>query len=150
MGLARRTVLGGLAVTAVAGIGGVALVPLMKPVPGAAEMTPPDVLDAVQSDTILLIDIRRPEEWADTGVPRGAVPIDMRRPDFADAVQQARTGPMQPVALICARGVRSRRMTARLRDAGITPIIDVPEGMLGSFAGPGWLERGLPVDAWTG
>lgn len=36
-------------------------------------------------------------------------------------------------------------MTERLRAAGFTQIIDVPEGMLGSGAGPGWLKRGLPV-----
>jgi rhodanese-related sulfurtransferase len=41
--------------------------------------------------------------------------------------------------------VRSSRLSRTLRDAGYSNVIDVPEGMLGSYAGPGWLERGLPL-----
>ena len=55
----------------------------------------------------------------------------------------------KPVALICARGVRSRKMSVRLQQAGFTNIIDVPEGMLGSGAGAGWIKRGLPVVAYN-
>jgi len=106
---------------------------------------------AAVAGKILLIDIRRPDEWARTGLGEGAVPIDMRREDFVDALL-ARTGGARnvPVALICARGVRSRHMTERLNAAGFTQIIDVPEGMLGSGAGPGWLRAGLPIVDWTG
>ena len=76
----------------------------------------------------------------------GAIPIDMRRPDFTDALRAEIVGREDvPVALICARGVRSARLSQRLAEAGFTNIIDVPEGMLGSGAGPGWLKRGLPV-----
>lgn len=93
-----------------------------------------------------MIDIRRPDEWARTGVAEGAYPLDMRRDDFIEAlamlVDEQRD---QPIALICARGVRSDRMSARLRQAGFDRIIDVPEGMLGSAAGPGWIARDLPV-----
>ncbi len=101
---------------------------------------------------ILLIDIRRPEEWRATGIGAGAHPIDMRRDDFAEALTQIarQNGGDRPIALICARGVRSARLANRLADAGWERIIDVPEGMLGSAAGPGWLERDLPVRAPTG
>ena len=58
--------------------------------------------------------------------------------------------PDVPVALICARGARSFRVTLQLAAFGITDIVDVPEGMLGSAAGPGWLSRGLPTVAFTG
>jgi rhodanese-related sulfurtransferase len=51
----------------------------------------------------------------------------------------------KPVALICAQGVRSSRLSRTLRKGGYTNIIDVPEGMTGSYAGPGWIERGLPI-----
>ncbi|MEX0283143.1 MAG: rhodanese-like domain-containing protein [Paracoccaceae bacterium] len=96
--------------------------------------------------TITLIDIRRPDEWNATGVGEGAHPIDMRRDDFINALEQV-AGPdrTQPIALICARGVRSARLSKRLTQAGFTQIIDVPEGMLGSAAGPGWLARDLPT-----
>lgn len=100
---------------------------------------------------IFLIDIRRPDEWQRTGVGEGAYPLDMRRKDFTDALLEVTKGDRSaPVALICARGVRSRKMTIRLQEAGFTNIIDVPEGMLGSGAGPGWLKSDLPVKAYAG
>ena len=100
---------------------------------------------------VILVDIRTPREWRATGIGQGAVPIDMRRDDFVQALQRV-AGPDRNVriALICARGVRSARMSLRLSAAGFTNIIDVPEGMLGSRAGPGWVRSGLPVRDWEG
>lgn len=106
---------------------------------------------AANSNEVFLIDIRRPDEWAKTGIGEGASPIDMRREDFIAALDEVTGGDRSaPVALICARGVRSRYLTSALRDAGYQRIIDVPEGMLGSFSGPGWLKTGLPVTAYGG
>ncbi len=95
---------------------------------------------------VLLIDIRTPREWRASGIGEGAVPLDMRREDFVKALAELAGGdPATPVALICARGVRSARLSNRLIEAGFTNVIDVPEGMLGSAAGPGWVRAGLPV-----
>ena len=41
--------------------------------------------------------------------------------------------------------MRSKRMADRLRAAGFSGVLDVPEGMLGSDAGIGWIELGLPL-----
>lgn len=99
------------------------------------------------SGEILLIDIRRPDEWAATGSPASGQRLDMRREDFTEALLALTGGaPDARVALICMRGVRSSRMTNRLIEAGFSNIIDVPEGMLGSGAGPGWIHEGLPLD----
>lgn len=96
---------------------------------------------------IALIDIRRPDEWARTGSGDGAHRLDMRRKDFIPALEKITAGNREtPIALICARGVRSARMGNLLAQAGYTNIIDVPEGMLGSATGPGWIKRGLPLD----
>lgn len=101
---------------------------------------------AALSGDVLLIDIRRPDEWSRTGIGEGAVPLDMRVPDFAERLLVLADGdPARPIALICARGVRSRALSRRLAAAGFTSVQDVPEGMLGSGAGPGWLGAGLPV-----
>ncbi len=112
---------------------------------GGATMTPAEAHAAAGAGEILLVDIRRPDEWAKTGVPEVAEALDMRDSAFVDKVLAARRSDDQPVAVICARGVRSARLARRMTDAGITPVIDVPEGMLGSGAGPGWLARGLPL-----
>jgi rhodanese-related sulfurtransferase len=104
-----------------------------------------------QSGEITLVDIRTPREWRQTGVPVGAAPIDMRRKDFVQALEQMLGGARDaPVALICARGVRSARMTRALVAAGFTNVLDVPQGMLGSASGPGWLAGNLPVARWQG
>ncbi len=143
--LSRRSLLlfAGAAAVGVAGYAGV--VWRSAPSENAATMTPKEAFAAAASGEVLLVDIRRPDEWETTGLPEHAVPLDMRDDGFLTRVREARVSESQPVALICARGVRSARLTHRLDAAGIGPIIDVPEGMLGSRAGPGWLERGLPV-----
>lgn len=111
-------------------------------------MTPVEAHAAAASGDVLLIDIRRPEEWAQTGLGEHAVALDMRRADFVDALLAKVSGDVaRPIALICASGVRSRHLSASLAAAGFHRVADVPEGMLGSRAGPGWLGRGLPVVA---
>ena len=100
---------------------------------------------------ITLVDIRTPREWRSTGVPVGSVQIDMRREYFGDALAEALNGDRSaPVALICARGVRSARMVRALSEAGFSGVSDVPEGMMGSRAGPGWIAGNLPVALWQG
>ena len=119
-----------------------------QPADTPGTMTPAQAYAAVTAGTLILIDIRRPDEWRATGIAKGAIPIDMRRDDFADAVAAQRGQTTLPIAVICARGVRSRRTTAALEGAGFNEIIDVPEGMLGSRAGPGWIASALPIDPW--
>ena len=99
---------------------------------------------AVSGD-IFLIDIRRPDEWTATGSGEGAVRIDLRVDDFEDQLLALAGNKDAPIALICAAGVRSARLSNRLMAAGFTQIIDVPEGMTGGIYGPGWINTGLPV-----
>lgn len=108
---------------------------------------PPTAYKLAQSGAITLLDIRRPDEWAKTGSGQGAHKLDMRTKDFITALDILLSGDKtKPVALICARGVRSNRMSEKLKKAGFSKIIDVPEGMLGSKAGPGWIKRKLPLN----
>ncbi|MGQ0564702.1 MAG: rhodanese-like domain-containing protein [Gemmobacter sp.] len=113
---------------------------------GGETLDPPAAHRAALARTITLVDIRRPDEWAQTGIGEGAHPLDMRRQDFDEALARlVGNDRAAPVALICARGVRSARLASRLTRAGHARIIDIPEGMLGSGNGPGWIARGLPV-----
>ena len=108
---------------------------------------PPTAHKFALSGEITLIDIRRPDEWKKTGSGEGAHRLDLRRKDFITVLDGMVAGDRsKPVALICARGVRSNRMSQKLIKAGFTNIIDVPEGMLGSKVGPGWLKRKLPLN----
>ena len=141
--LSRRTLLALGAAALAAGTFGYARLPPAQEGP---------VLDAgtafqrAAAGDLILVDIRRPEEWQTTGIGQGAHPLDMRRPDFIAALTDLAQGDRsRPIALICAGGVRSARLARQLEQAGFTAISDVAEGMLGSSAGPGWLKRGLPV-----
>lgn len=144
--LNRRTALGALSLAA---LGGTYLVSTAGNTQATElALSPPDARRLVREGKLVLVDIRRPDEWAATGVPQGALAIDMRRADFIEAVKEtAGNNPDVPIAFICAGGVRSRWVTNALTDAGLTNLVDIPEGMLGSAAGPGWLARGLPVEA---
>lgn len=150
MKLTRRSVLFGTGALGIAAVGGYAFLRTPARADGVRVLTPPQALAAVEAGDLLLVDVRRPDEWQSTGIAKGAVPIDLRRDDFAEAVRAARVSDTQPIAVICARGVRSARMTRVLTEAGLTPLVDIPEGMLGSRSGPGWLERGLPITKWGG
>jgi len=95
----------------------------------------------------VLIDIRTPDEWAATGVPAPAVTADALADGFLDRVMDlVDWDRARPIILICAAGVRSEHASGVLRAAGFTAVGHVPEGVVGSEAGPGWLARGLPVE----
>jgi rhodanese-related sulfurtransferase len=150
----RRIVLGLVGILAVLAVTGaiwmtfapVSFWAMLTPENTGKELSVTQAYDQAISGDIVLIDIRRPDEWRKTGIGEGAQPLDMRRDDFVEALTTLIGGDLStPVALICARGVRSAGMTKRLTEAGFTGIIDVPEGMLGSRAGPGWLASELPI-----
>ena len=110
----------------------------------------PDALQAVKKGEVVLVDIRQPEEWKQTGVPEGAKLIPMRHPDggagFIRDLLAATNGDRNaPIALICRTGNRSGATAKALSEAGFTHILDVSEGMGGSGSGPGWIKRDLPM-----
>ena len=105
-----------------------------------------------EAGNMTVIDVRSPGEWRQTGIPQGARAVTIHDPGgikgFVDAMTRAVGGRLDaPVALICARGGRSTRAQQALRSAGFTRVMNIREGMLGSSYGPGWLERGLPLEA---
>ncbi len=146
----RRHVLTGLAVLAGTGIATLAGRPASAGHDAAGPKVPmldaPTTLQKVRNGEIFLIDIRTPEEWAETGVAEGAIPLDMRDKAFIRRLLELRAAaPARPMAFICATGGRSGYVTRFLAKNGLEGVLDVPEGMLGSRKGPGWLKRGLPV-----
>lgn len=148
--VSRRSALFGIVGLGVVGAGAYAgpnlFYAAITPGTEAGTLTPPEAFEAAAAGDIILIDIRRPDEWTATGSPQGGHRVDLRDSDFAERLAALADGNKDaPIALICARGVRSARTSNVLAEAGFTNIIDVPEGMLGSNAGPGWLNRGLPL-----
>ena len=111
------------------------------------ELTAQEANRRVQAGEMVLVDIRRPEEWRQTGVAKGAARIDMRDPAFADKLLRLTGGnPNAPVGIICRTGNRTTQLQQALIGAGFTQVYNVREGMAGSQAGPGWIRQGLPVE----
>ena len=112
----------------------------------------PDAYAQAQAGTLTLIDIRRPDEWKQTGVAKDALQINMAHPQgeagFVAQVTTELGGDRNaPIGLICRTGNRTTQMQRLLTEAGFTQVYNVKEGMAGSAAGPGWIARGLPLQA---
>jgi rhodanese-related sulfurtransferase len=105
----------------------------------------------LQAGKVTLIDIRRPDEWRQTGIAKGARRVNMIQPGgaqgFLDALLKETGGRKDaPIALICRTGNRTTQLQKFLEMQGFTNVANVKEGMVGSSAGPGWMKRGLPVE----
>ena len=116
-----------------------------------ATLSAPDAYAQAQAGKLTLVDVRHPDEWHQTGVPKGALRIDMAHPKgeegFIEQVRSELKGDKQaPVALISLGGNRAANAQQMLIKAGFTHVYNIKEGMMGSSAGPGWIARGLPVD----
>ena len=118
------------------------------------DITAPEAAAAVAAGKITLIDIRTPPEWKETGLAKGAKQVNMVHPQGAQGfvgqlLSEVKGDRNAPIALICRTGNRSTQVQRYLQSVGFTQVYNVPEGMAGSSAGPGWLKRGLPVQACT-
>lgn len=109
-------------------------------------LTAPEAAQKLNAGEMVVLDIRSPEEWKDSGVAAGVWPVSMHTPDFPRQLQTilAKYGPDQ-IGLICATGGRSAYVAEILEKNGIPGVADVSEAMFGNGTGPGWIARGLPV-----
>lgn len=115
-------------------------------------LTAPDAYARTQAGTLTLIDIRHPDEWRQTGVAKGALRIDMTNtqgePGFIREVTAEMAGNKNaPIGLLSLAGNRGANAQQVLRKAGFTHVYNIKEGMQGSSSGPGWIARGLPMQA---
>lgn len=110
----------------------------------------PDAYVAAKAGNIILVDIRTPEEWAQTGIAEGAIALDMTDKTFVDSLVKLRSDyPKIPIAFICRTGNRSGYVFDALNKQGFANLMDVSEGMAGGSNGKGWIPRGLPIYAGT-
>lgn len=109
-------------------------------------LSPREALDAARAGTLLLIDIRTPEEWRDTGLAQGAVALDAEASAFEVRLAGLRLDhPGKRIALIDRSGALSASIRTKLAGRGFRDIVVVRGGMLGPG---GWLAEKLPVVAY--
>lgn len=104
--------------------------------------------EKAKTGEIILIDIRQPMEWQQTGVGENATPLTMHQSGqtfFKQLEAITQNDKSKPIALICAVGGRSGFLQPHLKKAGYTNVYNVAEGMLGSKYGAGWLKAHLPT-----
>ena len=135
--LTRRAVLAGAALAAtLAGTRAVRA--------GHRVMSVADARAAAVAGEMVLLDIRTPAEWADSGVPDVAEPLDMRAANFLRRISELKEEqPARMIGLICATGGRSDYVAKYLHSAGVEGVVNVAAGIHGRP--DGWLASGLPV-----
>ena len=113
-----------------------------SPIP--PEVSAVEAYALIEERDVVLIDVRRPEEWAETGVAKGAHRITLQDPDFLEQVVAiVGEDADADVAFICRSGGRSATARDQLMAAGYSSVTSVAGGTLMEN---GWIESGLPIE----
>ena len=112
----------------------------------AEQMDAETAYSEIGSGKMVLVDVRTPAEWTETGVVPGAVTLSMASKDFTKKLKEVvEANPGKKIGLICASGGRSTAVQKQMEKLGIGDAVDITEGMKGNGSAPGWIARGLPV-----
>ena len=91
-----------------------------------------------QKDGVIIVDIRRSEEWAQTGVIEGAETITAfeangsLHPDFQQKFMAVVPAPDTPIFLYCLTGARTTNLgTALIEQLGFSHVTHLNAGILG-------------------
>ncbi len=119
-------------------------------VAGGGVLSAEDAARRAKSGEIMVIDVRSPTEWRETGTARGARRVTIHDREGAAGFLRNMIAAVdgdrgRAIALICARGNRSTKAQEFLTRQGFTNVHNIVEGMLGNRTDPGWIARGLPV-----
>ncbi len=96
-----------------------------------------DALSA--NEAAQIVDVREPEEWAETGVPEGAVLIPLGDLESRAAAELSADA---PVYVICRSGNRSQTGSDILVGLGFTEVYNVDGGF------NAWTAAGLPAETY--
>ncbi|TYC63266.1 peptidylprolyl isomerase [Rhodobacterales bacterium] len=115
-----------------------------------------DELKAKLAAGVTVIDIRRPDEWKDTGVITGTHLVTAAddkgnfNPDFGGELQKIVAGPDQEVVFIDQTGDRSQALARYLTtEAGFTNVANVEKGIAGWISDGGEVsEPSIPENCW--
>ena len=101
-------------------------------------------LKALLAEGVPLYDVRRPEEWRQTGVVAGSRPLTYVdgggrvNPDLLPRIQDE-VAKDAPIALICRTGNRTDALARQLAAQGYTRIYNVRDGIVR------WIAEDHPV-----
>lgn len=90
--------------------------------------------EALAETSALVVDIRAPHEWVETGVLPNALLMTFTNPAEFMRELQAHLAPGQPVMLVCRTGNRTARAAAAIAPHMPVPVVDVQGGMMRMIA----------------
>ncbi len=125
---------------------------LTAPAVAQTHFTAQPTVAQIETSDILLVDIRRPQEWLETGVLPGAVLLTYEHfetPEAFIAALEPHLRPDQPIALICRTGSRTSRAAPALAARLDVPVIDLGGGMFRLMAGGYRPERPTAAQGCT-
>ena len=106
----------------------------------------PEMLQRAQMDGVIIIDIRREDEWIDTGIIEGAFTITAFEergnihPDFEEKFLSIAPSQKTPIMLYCHIGGRSATIgNALIKQRGYTNVSHLTDGIVG------WLADGNKI-----
>ncbi len=113
-----------------------------------ANISAQEAYELAQAGDLNIIDVRRPDEWAATGMPEFGHGITMGDPKFLEKLAALNITHTTPLAIICAAGVRSANVQQFLLSNGFENVSNIAEGMMGGANGDGWLRQNLPLQSY--
>lgn len=112
------------------------------------QATPLELLEA-QANGVVIIDIRREEEWQETGIIKGAETITAftstgrLHQDFQDKFIAVAPSPSTPILLYCRSGNRTESLgSALIEQLGFTNVTHLSDGIIG------WQEKGFETEPY--
>ena len=113
------------------------------------QATSADLIKA-REDGVIIIDIRREDEWQETGIIPGAEMVTAFdasgrvHPEFLDGFRSVVPGPDTPVMLYCRTGNRTTSLgNALIEQLGFSDVTHLTDGITG------WLAEGHETEAYT-
>ena len=101
--------------------------PFQVPVPAHKNLTPAQFSEALRQPGAVLLDVRRPDEFAAGHLP-AAVNIDVTAPDFGQRIAELDNA--KPTYVYCRSGARSAKAAEQLTKAGFGQVHNLLGGVL--------------------
>jgi len=100
-----------------------------------------EAFERSEAGSLIIIDVREPSEWNETGRPKGSRGASLRRRDFEEEVLTQVVGDRKrPLALTCRSGARAAQATKRLHLVGFSELLVIEGGFIA------WQKASLPID----
>lgn len=99
-------------------------------VPANVRLESPTGAELVADENTLLVDIRTPGEWRQTGIVEGALLVTYSNAESFVKAIKPHLKPDQTLALICRSGNRTSRAARQISGMIENPVMDVAGGML--------------------